>query len=888
MDATITIPNSAKSTKNEKGLKHFSIIIPTLNEADNIAPLLRQIEAATLPLGLIPEIVFVDDGSTDQTRQNIDSYSGELDVRLVRRDSERGLTGAVVAGAQVASHLHVVVMDADLSHPPQTIPALIEPLAAGQFDMVIGSRYISGGKIPHWPLIRRLGSKLASLPASLLTSVRDPLSGFFAVDRDRLKTFKGNMAGFKIGLEILAEKNGPQRVLEVPITFNDRHKGNSKMSSNIFKEYLRQLWRLYSEHSLARNLPLFLGLSCAGGILDYALFAFLTGMGMRLETSHMVSLLVSMHACYFASTVTAKNSATRIAGDYRRFLTLIIMGLFLRGGVLAVPAVTGTSSIYLLSVTLGLTSCLIWLAAIVGTTLGILRLQNVNWKIFGAFVIVYTILLRLVYLGSPDLMQEEAYYWNYAQHLAAGYLDHPPVVALLIKLGTLLLGQDEAGVRLGAFFCWCITAFFTYRLTKNIFNEDSAFRALVLVAALPIFFGVAVVITPDSPLIACWSGALYFLYRALVVEERRAWIGAGICLGIGLASKYTIAFLGPAVLLFMLIDPTARKWFLRPQPYLCALLAGAIFSPVIWWNYENHWASFLFQSQGRLQAGSVFSSHLLLLSILILLTPTGLLAAVIGMLPQKTAGAAAGSAHKTGRRGYIFCLVTALIPLSIFTLFSLTKEIKLNWTGPLWLALLPFMASAMIAGTGKMQLRLARLWPDTLVALLLIYGMFLHYLALGLPGVPFDLGNSVFLFGWDDLSQKVEDRVKAITAPDGRHPLIVGMDRYRTASGLAFYRSKYYHQRGLQNGPEITDVTGYHLFGYEDLMYSYWYQTKWASGRDILIFSEDKRRMDSTYFDKFCTDFGEIQEITVEKRGKDSGHLYYRLLSGYLPAIPEN
>ncbi len=108
-------------------MKKFSIIIPTLNEADNITPLLQQIAEVTLPLGLTPEVIFVDDGSTDNTRQNITAYSGDLEVRLVCRDSQKGLAGAVVAGARAASHPHVVVMDADLSHPPQMIPALVEP-----------------------------------------------------------------------------------------------------------------------------------------------------------------------------------------------------------------------------------------------------------------------------------------------------------------------------------------------------------------------------------------------------------------------------------------------------------------------------------------------------------------------------------------------------------------------------------------------------------------------------------------------------------------------------------------------------------------------------------------------------------------------------------------
>ena len=856
-------------------MKKFSIIIPTLNEADNITPLLQQIAEVTLPLGLTPEVIFVDDGSTDNTRQNITAYSGDLEVRLVCRDSQKGLAGAVVAGARAASHPHVVVMDADLSHPPQMIPALVEPLAEGGYDMVIGSRYQDGGGTPDWPLVRRLGSQFASLPARLLTSVRDPLAGFFAVDRDRLRALADNMPGFKIGLEILTATAEPLRVLEIPITFRDRHKGTSKMGFIVLKEYVNQLWRIVSSNSHPRNIPLLFCLGCVAGLLDYSFFSWLTRWGVPLEASHMASLLVAMHVCYpIAETFAKKAAAIQLPGGYRQFLLVVVLGLFLRGGLLASPAAMGQSSALFLPLIIFGTSCLIWWSAILASRFGGLRPQGGNWTIFGALLIGYTILLRLLYLGNFDLIQEEAYYWNYAQHPAAGYLDHPPVVALLIKLGTLLFGQGEFGVRFGAFLCWFVTAFFTYRLTRSIFDKDTAKRALVLVATLPLFFGVALVMTPDAPLIACWAGALYFLYRALVVGAPKAWIGAGICLGIGLAAKYTLAFLGPAVVLFMLIDPSARKWFLRPQPYLCAILAGLIFSPVIWWNYQHHWASFLFQSQGRLQAGSVFSTHLLLLSTLILLTPVGLLTAIYGLWPWQS-GIIQGVAEKMRQRGYIFCLIMAITPLSIFTLFSFTKEIKLNWTGPLWLALLPCMATAMVVGSGRLQQRIARLWPGTLVVLVLTYGILLHYFALGLPGVPFM--KSAFLFGWDDLAQKVEERVKTIGEQEGKRPLVVGMDSYRMASGLAFYRSKQ------RVGIDINETTGYHLFGHNSLMYSYWYPPKWAAGRDILVFSEDLRRMDPVYFGNFFQHLGEIQEIKVEKRGKESGLLYYRLLTGYNP-----
>lgn len=225
-------------------MKYFSIIIPTLNEGENIEPLLSQIEEVTNSHGMEPEIVFVDDGSTDNTRQAIQAYVGMLDVTLICRDHERGLTTAVVKGAYAAKHEIVVVMDADLSHSPKMIPTLLGPLANDSCDMTIGSRYVEGGETPGLSSFRRVGSKIASLGARLFTSVQDPLSGFFAVKRQQLTLNPVAGNGFKIGLELLAKADKGFRVLEVPITFKERYHGASKMTFAILSAYFLQLIRL--------------------------------------------------------------------------------------------------------------------------------------------------------------------------------------------------------------------------------------------------------------------------------------------------------------------------------------------------------------------------------------------------------------------------------------------------------------------------------------------------------------------------------------------------------------------------------------------------------------------------------------------------------------------
>ena len=146
--------------------------------------------------------------------------------------------------------------------------------------------------------------------------------------------------------------------------------------------------------------------------------------------------------------------------------------------------------------------------------------------------------------------------------------------------------------------------------------------ALVLMQVLPFFFLAGMLITPDAPLTAAWAAALYFLERALVAGRSRAWLLAGVSIGIGLVSKYTIGMLVPAALLFVILDPAARRWLWRWEPYAALIIAGVIFSPVIVWNARHEWASFAFQTSRRLAERPRFALHKLIISVLVLLTPT--------------------------------------------------------------------------------------------------------------------------------------------------------------------------------------------------------------------------------------------------------------------------
>lgn len=224
-----------------------SVIIPTYREALNLPLLIPRVAEALTQAGLRGEILVVDDNSPDDTVAVCEQLAARYPVRLIVRTTERGLSSAVLHGLRQARGGVMVVMDADLSHPPEAVPELIHVLRADEADFVIGSRYVRGGSTDErWGLYRWLNSQVARLLAWPLTAARDPLAGFFALPRATWERARAlDPVGYKIGLELLV-KCGCRRVREVPIEFRDRVHGTSKLSWREQVNYLRHLGRLYS------------------------------------------------------------------------------------------------------------------------------------------------------------------------------------------------------------------------------------------------------------------------------------------------------------------------------------------------------------------------------------------------------------------------------------------------------------------------------------------------------------------------------------------------------------------------------------------------------------------------------------------------------------------
>jgi dolichol-phosphate mannosyltransferase len=608
-------------------------------------------------------------------------------------------------------------------------------------------------------------------------------------------------------------------------------------------------------------------------LLDIVVFCVLTAGGTSLLTSHIAGFTAAMALNYLlklrsALVAEGRERDLRLHG---RLLLVAAMALLMRGGVLA-----------WLSLGWG------WPAQVsivfaVAAGVAVMRSGNsivlspggpeVRSRELAIGLIVYAFALRLVYSGSVELLPEEAYYWNYSRHLDIGYLDHPPLVSWLIRLGTAVFGQSQFGVRIGAVCCGVVTSVFTYRLARNLFGETSALAALVLAQLLPFFFLSGLLMTPDAGLTAAWAASLYYLERALVAGRPSAWWRVGISMGIGVISKYTIGLLAPVILLFMLKDGQSRQWWRRREPYVAALLALAIFSPVILWNAQHDWASFAFQTSRRLAEAPRFALHKLIASALVLITPTGVLAvALYFMGAPRTGGTPADTAVADAARRRLFTSAAILVPLAVFAIFSLRHEVKLDWTGATWTAALPIMASSMVAaGGGSRGIRswVRRAWPPTLVATLLICAAGLHYLTLGLPGLGYGKHMELVPVGWRELSLRISDAAARVRAETGSEPLLVGMDRYAIASELEFYADP------------SQETSSAHLFGGMGLMYERWTPPEHEDGHTLLLVAWDAGDLTGSAVESHAERWGPVEEDVLSRGGRVIRRFYHRVAYNY-------
>lgn len=286
--------SNGKDANSEERHRSVTIVVPTYREAQSLPHLLDRIATVRAQTGLGIDVLVMDDDSRDGSMELVASR-GEPWVELVVRTENRGLGAAVLDGMRRARGRVFVCMDADLSHPPEALPQMLQGLEEGA-DFVLGSRYVSGGTTSdEWGLFRWLNSRVATWLARPLTPVHDPMSGFFALPKPVFE--RGTQlspVGYKIALELIV-KCRCERVVETPIHFEHRRYGESKLTFTQQLLYLHHLHRLYVfKYGVWRQLVQFVFVGGLGtGVNVLALTALLLG-GADVRDAVAVAILASM------------------------------------------------------------------------------------------------------------------------------------------------------------------------------------------------------------------------------------------------------------------------------------------------------------------------------------------------------------------------------------------------------------------------------------------------------------------------------------------------------------------------------------------------------------------------------------------------------------------
>ena len=213
-----------------------------------------------------------------------------------------------------------------------------------------------------------------------------------------------------------------------------------------------------------------------------------------------------------------------------------------------------------------------------------------------AALIAAMTVLRLVYAGVIDLRTDEAYYWTWSKENVLSFLDHPPMIAWFIRFGTAIFGDTNLGVRFAGILAMLVTQLLLADIVRRVTHDIRAVVLAVLMPEAALYYGLLMAkVSPDTAMIPFAVAMLWALVRLAESGDGRWWLAAGVFAGLSLLSKFTAVMLLPAVAAFLLVPSWRRRWLASPYPWAAALIALAVFSPVLIWNAGHDWASFRFQ-----------------------------------------------------------------------------------------------------------------------------------------------------------------------------------------------------------------------------------------------------------------------------------------------------
>ncbi len=407
------------------------------------------------------------------------------------------------------------------------------------------------------------------------------------------------------------------------------------------------------------------------------------------------------------------------------------------------------------------------------------RRPDASWS-RALLIVAAAAVVRLIFAAVIPVFPDEAYYWEWSRRLAAGYFDHPPAIALLIRVGG---GANPLGVRLGSVLAGFVAALATIRLARLLGGDRAALRAAVIITVLPLAAAGLILATPDSPLLATTALSLYCVVRALESPvgsglSLRWWIVAGIALGLAFVSKYTSVFLPFAVVIALLLRPSLRARFSEPGPYAACVVATLVFLPTLVWNAQHGWISFVYQVRHGLAApqgsallaawrheGDFFGGQ------------AGLASPILFVM------LAVATARSLGRRATdtrFVLAVVALVSFGFFVYSAIRQRVEPNWPAPAYIPAIALLATTPFTALGERWLKVGVAFAAATSALIYVHAI---TPILPIPAPKDPIGRA---FGWRELATAADSTARA-TTQETRTTTWLGGDRYQEAAELALW-----------------------------------------------------------------------------------------------------
>lgn len=479
-----------------------------------------------------------------------------------------------------------------------------------------------------------------------------------------------------------------------------------------------------------------------------------------------------------------------------------------------------------------------------------------GWRLLVTLIFII-IGIRFLFTGMMGIMPQDAYYDFYAQHLDLSYYDHPPMIAYLLRFFTAIFGKNVFAIKLADTTVTGLFIFAFFQLAKKFLSENKAMLAAALLLSTFMVSILSLVSTPDVPLMLCWTLSVGFLYEAIWNKKNIYWIWAGIMTGLSFDSKYTAVFIIIGLLGFLLIAKPYRKLLFSRWTFLYLLCFAMTILPVVIWNVRNKFASFKFQSEGRVKEGIEFD-------------PSGF-AGVIGhqtaiLLPILFFSLVYFIYRTIRKYGFRFARIPAdilfllcfFIPLFLgFFSLSFIYWVKINWMMP-----------AYITGI----IWIARFWNRKWLRYQLIFSLIVHLLmAVEILFYIVPIRSDDTWFGWKEFSSEVASDRKQY--PDA---FIFSSDDYKTSAVLNFFLNETVYSKNVVGQRALQfDFVGTDL--------------KMLNGRDA-IFIDSNPRFDNlenendhipafyyTYFDQIIP----LKPILIKKNGSVERKFSMFLCKGY-------